>query len=73
MAHNFKFSLIPLLKREFLSFLFTPKTEGEKSAHIEITFNDPETPILTVSLDVTVGGSYRLMAMPLAPILLLGE
>jgi hypothetical protein len=53
--------------------VFTPKNEGEKRARIEITSNDPDTPILTVSLDVTVGGSYRLMAMPWVPLLLLGE
>jgi hypothetical protein len=38
--------------------VFTPKTGGEKSARIELASNDPDTPVLTVSLNVVVEDSY---------------
>ncbi len=38
--------------------VFAPKTAGEKSAQLELASNDPDTPKLTVSLNVSVGKLY---------------
>jgi DNA-binding beta-propeller fold protein YncE len=53
--------------------VFVPVNEGKKAASIEIASNDPDEPVFTIPLDVTVGDFYRQTAMPWIHLLLIDD